>query len=123
MGARNQIVPVLTQGPNQPSPYVTTQTIPGAATALSGALTDASGQPVRSAEIHLIGRNGELVARTAADGSFAFPEVPSGDYEVAVVLGGREVAYQRALHLGTISAPSRLTLSSGGHLLISGARR
>jgi hypothetical protein len=39
---------------------------------------------------------------------------------VVVVLGGREVAYLKALHLSTISAPSRLTLASGGRLLLSG---
>ena len=52
-------------------------------------------------------------------GSFAFSEVPSGDYEAVVVLGGREVAYLKALHLSAISSPSRLTLASGGRLLVS----
>ena len=76
-------------------------------------LTDAFGRPVRSAEIHLIGGHGELVARTAADGRFAFSELPSGDYEVVVVLGGRGVAHLEALHLSAISSPSRLTLVLG----------
>ena len=89
------------------------------AIAWSGALTDESGRPVRSAEIHLIGGHGELVARTAADGSFAFPELTSGNYEVVVVLGGREIAYRKALHLSAVSSPSHLTLASGGHLLVS----
>jgi hypothetical protein len=91
----------------------------GEVSAWKGALTDALGRPVRSAEIHLIGGHGELVARTAADGSFAFSALPSGNYEVAVVLGGREVAYLKALHLSATSLPSRLTLASGGRLLIS----
>jgi Carboxypeptidase regulatory-like domain len=87
--------------------------------AWKGALTDAFGRPVGSAEIHLIGGHGELVSRTAADGSFAFSALPSGNYEVAVVVGGREVGYLKALHLSAISSPSRLTLASGGRLLIS----
>jgi hypothetical protein len=86
----------------------------GEAIAWKGTLTDAFGRPVRSAEIHLIGGHGELVASTATDGSFA-----SGNYEVAVVLGGREVGYLKALHLSSISSPSRLTLASGGRLLVS----
>ena len=89
------------------------------ATAWRGALADESGRPVRSAEIHLIGGHGELVARTATDGSFAFPELPSGNYEVVVVLGGREIAYRKALHLSAVSSPSHLTLASGGRLLVS----
>jgi hypothetical protein len=83
------------------------------------ALADESGRPVRSAEIHLIGGHGELVARTAADGSFAFSEFPPGNYQVAVVLGGREIAYRNSLHLSAVSSPSRLTLASGGRLLVS----
>jgi hypothetical protein len=91
----------------------------GEASAWRGTLTDAFGQPVRSAEIHLIAGHGELVARTAADGRFAFSELTSGDYEVTVVVGGREAAYLKALHLSATSSPSRLTLDSGGRLLVS----
>ena len=84
-----------------------------------GTLIDAFGLPVRSAEVHLIGGHGELMARTAVDGSFAFSELTPGDYEVVVVLEGREVGYQKALHLSAISSRSRLTLSSGGRVLVS----
>jgi hypothetical protein len=34
-------------------------------------------------------------------------------------VGGREVAYLKALHLSATSSPSRLTLASGGRLLAS----
>ena len=119
VGGRNHIVSIPTQNPNQHSVYLTTQLPAGEASPWSGALTDAFGRPVRAAEIHLIGGHGELVARTAADGRFAFSELPSGDYEVVVVLGGREVAHLEAFHLSAISSPSRLTLASGGRLLIS----
>ena len=118
-GGQNHVVSIPTQDPNERSPYLTMQSIAGEASAWRGELTDTSGRPVRSAEIHLIGGHGELVARTAADGSFAFSELTSGDYEVVVVLGGREVAYLKALHLSALSSPSRLTLASGGRLLVS----
>jgi Carboxypeptidase regulatory-like domain len=119
VGGQKQIVSAPTQDPNEGSLYLTTQWMAGEETAWRGALTDAFGRPVRSAEIHLIGGHGELVARTAANGSFAFPELPSGDYEVVVVVGGREAAYLKALHLSATSSPSRLTLASGGRLLVS----
>ena len=116
---QNHVVPIPVQNPQESSLYLTTQSPAVEVSAWRGALTDAFGKPVRSAEIHLIGGHGELVARTALDGSFAFAELTSGDYEVAVVLGGREVAYRKALHLGATSSPSRLTLASGGRLLVS----
>jgi hypothetical protein len=119
IGGQNRILSTPTQNSNGGSLYLTTQLPAGAATAWRGTLTDAFGQTVHSAEIHLIGGHGEVVARTAADGSFAFSELTSGDYEVVVVLGGREVAYLKALHLSAISSQSRLTLASGGRLLVS----
>lgn len=84
-----------------------------------GVLTDASGHPVRSAEIHLIGEHGELMSLTKEDGSFTFLEIPSVNYEVVVVLGGREVAYLKAYQPSKSSTPDRLTLVSGGRLMIS----
>jgi hypothetical protein len=84
-----------------------------------GVLTDASGHPVRSAEIHLIGGHGELMSLTKEDGSFTFLEMPSVNYEVVVVLGGREVAYLKAYQPSKSSTPARLTLVSGGRLTIS----
>src|ERR1700722_5150342 len=118
-GSSDVVAPIPTQNPRDRSLYLTTQLPAGEVSAWRGDLTDASGKPVRSAEIHLIGGHGELVANTAADGSFAFSELPSGDYEVAVVLGGREVAYRKTLRLSATSSPSRLTLASGGRLMIS----
>jgi hypothetical protein len=116
--SRNFVGGLPTQNPNERSVYLTTRLPAGEASAWKGALNDAFGRPVRSAEIHLIGGHGELVARTAEDGSVAFCELPSGDYEVVVVSGGREVAYVKALHLSATSSPSRLTLASGGRLLV-----
>ena len=118
-GGQNHIVSIPTQKPNERSLYLTAQLPAGEASAWRGTLTDAFGRPVRSAEIHLIGGHGELVVRTAADGRFAFSELMSGDYEVVVVLGGREVAQTKAVHLSATSSPSRLTLASGGRLLVS----
>ncbi len=118
-GGQSQIVSMPTPNPNEHSPYLATQSSAGEAIAWRGNLTDAFGRPVRSAEIHVIGGHGELMARTADDGSFAFSELTSGNYEVVVVLGGREVAYLKALRLSAISSRSRLTLASGGRLLVS----
>jgi hypothetical protein len=118
-GGQNHIVSIPTRNPNEHSLYLTTQLRAGEPSAWRGTLTDAFGRPVRLAEVHLIGGHGELMARTAVDGSFAFSELTSGDYEVVVVLGGREVAHLKALHLSAISSRSRLTLASGGRLLVS----
>ena len=118
-GEQNHVVATPTQNPNQGSVYLKRQLTFGEVSAWRGALTDAFGRPVRSAEIHLIGGHGELVARTASDGGFAFSALPSGDYQVVVVLGGREVAYRKALHLSAKSSPCRLRLASGGRLLVS----
>jgi hypothetical protein len=104
----------------QQIPYLAMPGMAREASAWKGTLTDMSGRPVRSAEIHLIGGHGELVVRTGEDGSFAFSEVPSDDYEVAVVLNGREIAYRKGLHLSSTSAPSRITVAPGGRLLVSG---
>ena len=52
-------------------------------------LHDASGAPIKGAEIHLIGGHGELVAETQADGSFQFSiPAPPGSYQLAVVIAG-----------------------------------
>ena len=116
---QSHIVSIPTQNPNEHSLYLKTQLPLGRPGAWKGTLTDAFGLPVRSAEVHLIGGHGELMARTAVDGSFAFSELTPGDYEVVVVLEGREVGYLKALHLSAISSRSRLTLSSGGRVLVS----
>ena len=119
VGGQSHIVSIPTQNPNERSLNLTTQLPVGKPGAWRGTLIDAFGLPVRSAEVHLIGGHGELMARTAVDGSFAFSELTPGDYEVAVVLEGREVGYLKALHLSAISTRSRLTLSSGGRVLVS----
>jgi len=119
VGGGNHIVSIPTQNPNERSLNLMTQLPVGKPSVWRGTLIDAFGLPVRSAEVHLIGGHGELMARTAVDGSFAFSELTPGDYEVVVVLEGREVGYQKALHLSAISSRSRLTLSSGGRVLVS----
>jgi hypothetical protein len=97
----------------------TMKSIASEASAWTGTLTDAFGRPVRSGEIRLVGAHGEVaVARTAENGRFAFAELPSSNYEVVVLEGGREVAHQ-TLYLSTTSAPRRLTLASGNSLLLS----
>jgi hypothetical protein len=119
VGGQSHIVSTPTQNPNERSLNLMTQLPVGKPSVWGGTLIDAFGLPVRSAEVHLIGGHGELMARTAVDGSFAFSELTPGDYEVVVVLEGREVGYLKALHLSAISTRSRLTLSSGGRVLVS----
>jgi hypothetical protein len=115
----NRAVPIAKQSPSADTLYLPPRLAAGETVAWKGNLTDASGHPVRAADIHVIGGHGELVAHTAADGSFAFPEFPSGDYEIVIVRDGREVAYRKALHLGATSSPPRLTLAPGGRLVLS----
>ena len=43
-----------------------------------GTLRNASGAPVKGAQIHLIGGHGEMVTETQADGSFQFANPPRG---------------------------------------------
>jgi hypothetical protein len=118
-GGQTRIVSISKQIPGEQSLALAAQLPVGESSAWRGTLIDALNHPVRAAEIHVIGGHGELVTRTAADGGFSFSELTPGDYEVTVVTGGREVAYLKALHLSAISSPSRLTLASGGRLLVS----
>jgi carboxypeptidase family protein len=115
---QNRAVPIETQNSLVGSVFLPSRLTSGEAIAWNGVLTDASGRPVRSANIHVVGGTGELVARTAANGSFGFSKLPSGDYEIIIVCDGREVAYRKA-HLSATTAPPRLTLASGGRLLLS----
>jgi Carboxypeptidase regulatory-like domain len=119
VAGQKHIDSVPTQSTNERAMYLTPQLPAAEAGVWRGTLTDAFGRPVRSADIHVIGGHGELVARTVADGRFAFSGLTSGEYEVVVVLAGREVAHRQAVHLGATSSPSRLTLASGGRLLVS----
>jgi hypothetical protein len=116
---QKRVIPTPAQVQAQRSGYQRMQPMASVMNRWDGVLTDASGHPVRSAEIHVIGEHGELVALTSGDGSFAFPEIPSGNYEVVVVLAGREVAYLKAFQPRKSSTPARLTLISGGRLMIS----
>jgi hypothetical protein len=118
-GGQKRTASIPKQIPNEQSVALAAQLPSGEPSAWRATLTDAFNHPVRAAEIHVIGGHGELVARTAADGGFSFSELIPGDYEVTVVINGREVAYLKALHLSAISSPSRLTLASGGRLLIT----
>lgn len=115
---QHRAVPIETQNPPVSSVFLPSRLAVGEAIAWNGILTDASGRPVRSANIHVVGGTGELVARTAANGSFGFSKLSSGDYEIVIVCDGREVAYRKA-HLSATSVPPRLTLASGGRLLLS----
>jgi hypothetical protein len=100
------------------------QLIAWRASGWEGKLLGANGRPIRSAEIHLIGGHGELVARTGANGAFVFPDVPANDYELIVVSLGREVWHGKLLHLGdsspTVRPHSRIRI--GTKLLLTSSK-
>jgi tRNA/tmRNA/rRNA uracil-C5-methylase (TrmA/RlmC/RlmD family) len=89
-----------------------------------GELLGVNGRPMRSAEIHLIGGHGELVARTGENGAFVFPDVPPNDYELIVVSLGREVWHGKLLHLcassPTVRTHSRIRI--GTKLLLTSSK-
>ena len=84
-----------------------------------GVLRDETGAPVQGATIHLIGGHGELVADTAADGGFQFPNLPPNIYQLAVVIGG--VGHDSAvpLELNPDSAPAVLTVTKQGTVTVT----
>ncbi len=84
-----------------------------------GVLHNADGAPIQSASIHLIGGHGEMVAETAADGSFRFPNLPPGSYQLAVVIGGVGHDYATPLDLTTDAAPVVVTLSPQGTVSVT----
>jgi hypothetical protein len=118
-GGQKRVISTPIQGQAERSTFQRMQPMASAVSQWNGVLADAIGHPVRSAEIHLIGEHGELMSLTGGDGRFAFPEIPAGNYEVVVVLAGREVAYLKTFQPSNISTPSRLTVVSGGRLIIS----
>lgn len=79
-----------------------------------GVLTDAANHPMRAAEIHLIGGHGELVARSEQEESFAFPVLSPNNYQIAVIVDGREIGHGE---LHAPSPPIRLKLTAKGKLL------
>lgn len=84
-----------------------------------GVLRNDSGAFTKSATIHLIGKNGEVVANTSADGRFQFPNLAPGDYTLNVVINGVVHSYKETLKLKANSPPAVVTVSPEGTISLA----
>jgi hypothetical protein len=83
-----------------------------------GTLHNDGGAPIADARIQLAGAT-SAVSRTAADGSFALPALPAGQYKLTILFEGKAAAYAQPILL-TPDLPSvLLTLSSRGEIILS----
>src|SRR5271170_5843475 len=76
-----------------------------------GVLHNDAGASVKSGTIHLAGKNGEFVSGTLADGSFRFPDLAPGKYEIDVVVDGVSHRYTELLELSAESPPAIVIIS------------
>jgi hypothetical protein len=84
-----------------------------------GVLSGDAGAPISGAQIHLIGGHGELVAKTAADGSFQFPSLPPASYQLVVVIDGVGHNYANSLDLSSDSLSAKLTFAANGTVSVT----
>ncbi len=83
-----------------------------------GVLRNDAGAFTKSATIRLVGKNGKLVAETSADGSFQFPNLTPGDYNLDVVIDGIAHPYKETLKLKPNSPPGVVTISADGTISV-----
>src|ERR1700734_4214659 len=79
-----------------------------------GVLHNDAGTSTKSAAIHLVGKKSELVSDTSTDGSFQFPNIAPGDYNLFVVIDGTINRYNEPLKLKADSPPVVVTISAEG---------
>jgi hypothetical protein len=84
-----------------------------------GVLRNDAGASVKAATIHLAGKNGEFVSGTLPDGSFRFPDLAPGRYELDVVVDQIDHRYTEPLELSAESPPAVVILTRLGALSIS----
>src|SRR5271155_111555 len=84
-----------------------------------GALHGADGAPIKGAQIHLIGGHGELVADTAADGSFQFTSLTPNNYQLVVVIDGVGHNCAQPLALQADSPPGAVSVSKQGTVTVT----
>jgi hypothetical protein len=84
-----------------------------------GVLHNDAGASVATATIRLAGKNGEFVSGTLADGSFRFPDLAPGKYELDVVVDGINHRYSGLLELSAESPPAIVIISRQGTLSVS----
>ena len=82
--------------------------------AWTGVLHEEGGTPIKGAEIHLTGGHGDIAATTESDGGFRFPDLPLGNYHLAVVIDGVSHPFANALNLTPESATAIVTISHDG---------
>jgi hypothetical protein len=81
-------------------------------------LQDAAGAPIQGAQIRLTGGSGDLVAQTAADGSFQIP-APPGTYQLAVVVDGTAHNCPAPIVLPAEPPQAVVTLDSQGAVTVT----
>ncbi len=85
--------------------------------AVSGQVTDANGNPIASAVVTLVSESNsqtQYSVDTLADGSYAFPAVPPGTYDLVVVANNDQALVRTALVVSgtTTLSPASLTAST-----------
>jgi hypothetical protein len=82
--------------------------------ALRGVLTDESGGVIPAAAVEVTGGGVHRTAQTQADGSYAFPALPPGEYAVRVSYPGFSTAEKTASITagGTVNLPISLTITA-----------
>jgi iron complex outermembrane recepter protein len=73
---------------------------------VSGSIYDQTGAPLAGVRV-VIRALADRVTQTGGDGSFAFPELPEGDYEIVAELSG----FERARRAVRVEAGERVTVS------------
>lgn len=84
-----------------------------------GVLHNEAATPAKSATIHLVGKNGEFVSDTSADGSFQFPNLAPGDYKLDIVTDGVAHHYTEPITLKADSPAAVVTLSAAGKISVT----
>jgi hypothetical protein len=90
-----------------------------AAESWRGVLHNNTNASAKNISIHLVGKKGEIVSNTSADGSFQFPNLEPGDYKLDVVIDGVVHRYAESLKLKPNSPPAVVTVSAGGNISVA----
>jgi hypothetical protein len=89
----------------------------------SGELRDEAGARIDGGSVRLLGRQGEIVAKTSLDGTFRFAGLAADKYTLVVVIGGVEHRYAKTLELSAESQPMVVTVSKAGEVSVAARPR
>ncbi|MGA8629726.1 MAG: carboxypeptidase-like regulatory domain-containing protein, partial [Terracidiphilus sp.] len=92
---------------------------PLAAVTWQGTLRDAAGSPIAQATIRLAHEGAETQAVTGADGSFRFPELVPGQYQLTVEARGRKVVSSSSIAINAGASPAVLFLTPDGQVAVA----